>query len=501
MADPLLDRIKNVFVPKDSAPPPSAKTTEDDTEFDEEGFKEAAKSLGTFSEKEIDEYVKREKIGLKSPIAEPKAEDVEIKDPFKEFEGVAKAGAGYLGYKLGRALIPNRPDDNIPPPPPPPPPPNNPPDNKNQSLDDIKRQNLINQERRAQELHDLEIQLKQNKLSTPTAQAKPIQDRTIGGAKTITDPMLTPEIQQSTGFTGLTDLEKQTGGPITTGSDLKMIQQSEQNRLAKEAEAKLAEAKLAGVTPVMSEPESQTLVTTKANAQTPEEKLNQAVDIVDSIKPSTTTKEGVPVPEGRIPNYMEFKTKKGGAKEFKNKQGSDVIGKGGYNWYQGQMGPEAETNWLHQFGRTNQSYADVVQAIKEGRLKGPAVNEIGRGGSFPREATVPNFIKGNASLGVMASTGLTAALLALAGSEKGQEAMAKASKAIKDLGVSPDIFTNKAEELGNLGSSYVTAGNPSYQRELMQKLNSTKNPEYRNFLMQELQKLPTSGSGIAPPMR
>jgi hypothetical protein len=263
----------------------------------------------------------------------------------------------------------------------------------------------------------------------------------------------------------------------------------------------IAKAQDAGVTGNTSPPEAETLVATKANSQTPEEKLNQAVDIADSVKPATMTKEGVPVPEGRIPNYMEFKTKKGGAKEFKNKQGSDVIGKGGYNWYQGQMGPEAETNWLHQFGRTNQSYQDVVQAIKEGRLKGPAVNEVGRGGSFPREATVPNFIKGNASLGAMASTGLIAGLLGLAGSEKGQEAMAKASKAIKDLGVSPDIFTNKAEELGNLGSSYVTAGNPTYQRELVQKLNSTKDPEFRNFLMQELQKLPTSGSGIAPPMR
>jgi hypothetical protein len=113
-----------------------------------------------------------------------------------------------------------------------------------------------------------------------------------------------------------------------------------------------------------------------------------------------------PSPEGYIPNYMEGKTKKNGGIEYKNKQGQDVLGKGGWNWYQGQMGPEAEKNWLHQFGRTNQSYADVQQAIKEGRLKGPTINEKGRGGSFPREPHVPNYIKGSASIGGMASTGL-----------------------------------------------------------------------------------------------
>lgn len=265
----------------------------------------------------------------------------------------------------------------------------------------------------------------------------------------------------------------------------KVVNQSDANVVAKAQES--------GVTTYTSAPEAQTLVTTKENSLTPVEK------VAESIIPTTSTKEGIPVPEGRIPNYMEYKAKKGGAKEYRNKQGSDVIGKGGYNWYQGQMGPEAETNWLHQFGRTNQSYADVVQAVKEGRLKGPVVNEVGRGGTFPREPHIPNFIRGNSSLPMMAGTGLTAALLGLAGSEKGQEAMAKASKAIKDLGISPDIFTNKAEELGNLGSSYVTAGNPSYQRELLQKLKSTKDPEYKNLLLQELQKLPNSGSAIAPP--
>ena len=344
-----------------------------------------------------------------------------------------------------------------------------------------------------------------------------------------TGPM--PDFAKSTtGYQGVTGLENLTNGPLDNSQIVKTLMQSENNKADKEGRPRPyadapalvstpeqeATAKIvtqeSGVTSTTPFAQSENLVTTHQNSLNDNEKrilmeARQLNDITESATPLKPTanefvgpiKPTPEIPEGRIPNYMEFKTKKGGTKEFKNKQGSDVIGKGGYNWYQGQMGPEAEENWLRTFGRTNQPYSDVTQAVKEGRLKGPVVNEVGRGGSFSRETTVPNFIKGNASLGMLASTGLTAALLGLAGSEKGQEAMAKASKAIKDLGISPDIFTNKAEELGNLGSSYVTAGNPSYQRELLQKLKSTKDPEYKNLLLQELQKMPTSGSAIAPP--
>ena len=80
-------------------------------------------------------------------------------------------------------------------------------------------------------------------------QQKIIQMGRSNAKQTITptiDPMMSPEIQQSTGLAGLNQLEQQTGGPITTGTDLKMIQQSEQNRLAKEAEAKAAGASKCG---------------------------------------------------------------------------------------------------------------------------------------------------------------------------------------------------------------------------------------------------------------
>lgn len=215
---------------------------------------------------------------------------------------------------------------------------------------------------------------------------------------------------------------------------------------------------------------------------------------------SATPITGAINPEDRIPNYMTGKTKKGGAIEYKNKQGSDVIGKGGWNWYQSQMGPKAEEEWLRQFGRTNQEYKNVTQAVKEGRLPGAPVVE-GRGGKFPRETTVPSYIKGNASLKGMASLAATAGLLGIAGSQKSQEAMERASKAIKDIGISPDIFAGKGEEIGRLGNAYVSAGNPSYQRELLQKIESTNDPEYKKLLQTELQKIGYSGGGrgIAPP--
>jgi hypothetical protein len=121
-------------------------------------------------------------------------------------------------------------------------------------------------------------------------------------------------------------------------------------------------------------------------------------EVSDVVKGPVVPKAPVDVPEGRIASYPNPK---------RNKQGKDVIGQGGWHWYQGQMGPEAEKQWLTQFGRTNQTYADVKQAIKEGRLQGAEVKE-GKGGSFPREATVPNYIRGSAPVEAMARTGLGA---------------------------------------------------------------------------------------------
>ena len=95
-----------------------------------------------------------------------------------------------------------------------------------------------------------------------------------------------------------------------------------------------------------------------------------------------------------------------------NKMPGDVIGQGGWHWYEGQMGPEAEQAWLREFGRTNQPYQRVVEAVKEGRLPVPAPTEGKKGGTFPRQEYVPEYIKGNiglAQLGSLAANALGAA--------------------------------------------------------------------------------------------
>ena len=169
-------------------------------------------------------------------------------------------------------------------------------------------------------------------------------------------------------------------------------------------------------------------------------------------KPVVPTAE---IPEGRIPNYMTGKKKASGAIEYKNKQGSDVIGKGGWNWYQGQMGPEAEQNWLHQFGRTNQPYSEVVQAVKEGRLKGPEVVE-GKGGKFTREPHVPNYIKGSATPEAMGSLamGSLGALMA-AHNIKNDIANAREAEAKGDIGMRNAHYRNIFSNIPILGDLLV----------------------------------------------
>ena len=258
--------------------------------------------------------------------------------------------------------------------------------------------------------------------------------------------------------------------------------------LVKSEENKLSKAVASATAP---KPVTSAVPPSVATAPTPTSPITAATP-ADTPPPNTPPTDTVGASQERRPSYSAKR----------NRRAGEEIGQGGWHWYQGQMGPEAEANWIKTYGETNQSAKTVQQDIASGKLPGPTVVE-GRGGSFSREATVPHFIKGNASVKGMASLGTLAAALGLAGSEKGQEAMGKAAKAIKDIGFSPDILTNKAEEMGRLGTGYVTAGNPSYRRELEQKLKSTTDPEFRRLLEQELTKIsPSSNSpyrSVPPP--
>lgn len=193
-----------------------------------------------------------------------------------------------------------------------------------------------------------------------------------------------------------------------------------------------------------------------------------------------------------------------------NPNGPNPLGPKAYNWIAGQEGPKAPEVWKNLVGNKNISYDELqknVLPLYEAYLgsygEPDPFASVAKRGTYRTPARIPENIKGNASIKGMGSLAVMAAALGLGGSEKGQEAMAKAAKAIKDIGFSPDILTNKAEEMGRLGTGYVTAGNPVYRKELEQKLQSTNDPQYKKVLQEELDKISSSSNSpyrsVPPP--
>ena len=194
-----------------------------------------------------------------------------------------------------------------------------------------------------------------------------------------------------------------------------------------------------------------------------------------------------------------------------NRNKTNPIGPSAFNYVasnveqKGVETPElARKIWEEQYGNKNVSYDQMIKdwsAAK--RPERPVSAGVKPGGAGGTPKFIPEYIKGNASLGGMGSLAVMAAALGLGASEKGQAAMAKAAKAIKDIGFSPDILTNKAEEMGRLGTGYVTAGNPVYRKELEQKLQSTNDPQYKKVLQEELDKISSSSNSpyrsVPPP--
>lgn len=205
---------------------------------------------------------------------------------------------------------------------------------------------------------------------------------------------------------------------------------------------------------------------------------SEVADVVKgAVAPKTSAAEPVAV-EGRIPSYPNPK---------RNKQGKDVIGQGGWHWYQGQMGPEAEQQWLRQFGRTNQTYADVKQAIKEGRLQGAEVKD-GKGGSFPREATVPEYIRGSAPIETMARTGLAAL------------GILPVAKKIKE-GDYKGALNEAIPAMAMIAPALSLAASPLYtSEEEKDTLKAMKQKGFKSFKeLEDYKKQVGAGRGIAPP--
>jgi hypothetical protein len=172
-------------------------------------------------------------------------------------------------------------------------------------------------------------------------------------------------------------------------------------------------------------------------------------------------------PEGRLPSAPN-------PKKSNKLMPGDVVGQGGWHWYQGQMGPAAEENWLRTFGRTNVPVKEVQQAMKEGRLAGPVVPEGKQGGAFPREATVPNYIKGHASVG---------GLLNVAGNALGFVGLEHEYEKAKKTGDWSDFGLGVANQLiGNIAprlvapTALMTPGslNPNEEEELARRRKISK---------------------------
>lgn len=113
----------------------------------------------------------------------------------------------------------------------------------------------------------------------------------------------------------------------------------------------------------------------------------------------------------------------------------------------------------------------------------------------------PSSQKGGAKVKDLLALAGVASLLGIAATPESRAAMQRAGAAVQDLGVSPDIFANKAEELGRMTKAYVNAGNPNYRAELEQQLAVETNPARRNTLISELMRTGQvgAGRGVMPP--
>ena len=201
---------------------------------------------------------------------------------------------------------------------------------------------------------------------------------TVAGGKNIT-----PEITPAEPTPGLTKLETATGGPLSSVRDVNYAQEFVRQQEAKaNAPATPPTTAPAPVTPPATAPANPVTVAQAATppsvaqggapvapggdvtvdenalkeaALNPSEKannpelatnvqaktelqnkqvqdaiLNQNRTALPATQPAT---QPVEIPEGRIPNYMTGKKDKNGKIiEYNNKQGKDVIGKGGWNW-------------------------------------------------------------------------------------------------------------------------------------------------------------------------
>jgi hypothetical protein len=130
---------------------------------------------------------------------------------------------------------------------------------------------------------------------------------------------VSPEVTSSTGYTGLAQLEEKHGVQFTSGDDLRTVLKGENNSaikagqeppypnlLSPEAQQKLTQEKIAGVTPSTSAPEAQTLVASREASLTPVEKVQEKIAL-QPVNADLRTGSGMPAIQGTAPPGTPFR--------------------------------------------------------------------------------------------------------------------------------------------------------------------------------------------------
>ena len=317
------------------------------------------------------------------------------------------------------------------------------------------------------------------------------QQRPMGRVEpTFSDPVpiqpnvtVSPEVTSSTGYTGLSQLEEKHGVQFTSGDDLKTVLKGENNSaikagqeppypnlLSPQAQEKLAQEKMAGVTPSTSAPEAQTLVTTKANAQTPVEKIADATKIPESSVLRTgsgmaaiqgTAPPGTPLRKdlasiGSVPSTHAFVP--GG-------QLMDII--------RNSVGQDAYTASLAKYGfPSDQKEAHAIsRQINEsmGRLNRDVAKDLNIGLGEPTKSITQQNPKGGKAFKLAGATGALILMTDLANAKTPQEkreAMRNLGEAILPPSMTateagaPTLPPSAFSESRKLGSPFYKMFNP-----------------------------------------
>jgi hypothetical protein len=214
----------------------------------------------------------------------------------------------------------------------------------------------------------------------------------------------------------------------------------------------------------------------------------------------STGNEKLKTEGAKEPPFNKEYTPKGMIKNPIKKTKEEEIGRGLFNWLQGQEGPNAEAVYRDLYGVGNKPYNEEnvkkYHAWKQSVPPGMEMNDkLSMRGNYKRQEFVPESMKGSADLKTMATLlagGGSAALIGYM-MKNHPDFAEHYTKALESMG---ENFTteglvghNKAEELSPaMRQIFLKSGNPVYRKELNEQLSTEKDPERIKELKHELEK-------------